>query len=1508
MAVAYSTSNTTTYTANNSAATINHSPSAMPTHAAGNMLVAIVGQKPDTASAGTAPSGWTLLGAVAGGVGTTGTDTGPVRISIYYKEATSSSEPAPTFALTGQNVSWVVVQVWTKAAGNFWDIAGVGAADTTTGTAFSAATASNPGLTVGDGLAMAICSPTDAQTWSAESVSATGMTTVSMTEIAEISSTASNDIGGVHARGSVVTGTSTAAPTLSATAAGTTTNSAGVAYLVRLREVAPTAKAGTESIALTITEGAADIVQSTLVSKSASDTLSLGCTEFGDSAQVATIITNKLGNPSFETDTSGWSFSGNATGVRTVDAATAPDGAAYATVTSGATTGNITVLSPAENSGTATTHIGGIRARWRTGTPLSMRVDVQYLSSTNAVLDSFNGTAVATNTSTWTTLTSPVASPVPVGTVAVRLRVIAVGTTSAAQQFDIDMAQLEPSSTLPAYNPVRPSTDPSYSSSWVGAVSSSEATVAVHMTNHTTNQTSITYSTNSLFASGNTTTTALTPDAQGVTKHTITGLNADTTYYYKINSGPFEFTGGSFKTFPSAARSFTFGFGSCRQTGQDTPVMAHAKSNAEFFILSGDMHYEDIAVEDSGLRRSGYNDFLSRPNCLSFVRDRPMVYTWDDHDSCGNNAWSGSTGWTTAQAVYRERVPHYSIPGSSGVYQTFTFGPNVRFIVLDARSFRDAQGTTQSSSKTMLGATQKAWLINLLQTATERAIFIVSSVGWVGTEDSFDHWGYYTHERAEIAAYMDDRCVILSGDMHALGLDDGTNSVGGVPCWHGAPLRQTNSVKGGPYSHGTFSSEDNLYGLVEVVENGTTLTAKYNGVRAQSGTDWLEYTYTFPEATGTTDVSGSESNSLAISESASLSISVSGSDSGAITASESASQSITVIASDAAAVSIADISSTSVTLTRTETSAVSIAETQATAVSITGSDTSTLSISDSSARAGSSLSTDTGSIAIVETREQAVTSGAVDTSSVSISEQAAVEKRITSSDSSSISISEAFSSSLAATASDSGVISLAEQTSSFSQLAGTDSGPLSVSDSSQVTLKTIFIADSASITDSPFVSGVRTSSTDSSGSVDSFSAEVTADTNQLSASDSAGISITETSALFATKTGQDSGAWSVSETAGKNIDDSISTSDTSSIVITDTAGLVKSISGTEVIALAVGESSAVVKNVASAETHALSVTEAVVKNNNFSSSDGGAVSASEAKSIFRRITISDNSGSTDTGYSAGSAKRTTDNSGNTDSISTSTEVTGIIQRTISDNSGVTDSGASQGKKITSTDNSNNRDSLTTTKTTPSIEYVNISDNSGSGDSGLLEGFSIYSEATDVSGNTDAIVVKKYKSATDSSALAITESSNRSLSISRTDSAAITLSDSASVFKYVVKGSTDTAAVAVSESSTLPSLVTKSASDSAAISIASSTSGNNHPTSQQSTSIAISEAVNVLVSLTRSDSVAISVDTSRSIYSGTNAHEDRVYYQGQWRLFEIKIFIDGEWRDAEVKVYQGGNWT
>ena len=56
-------------------------------------------------------------------------------------------------------------------------------------------------------------------------------------------------------------------------------------------------------------------------------------------------------------------------------------------------------------------------------------------------------------------------------------------------------------------------------------------------------------------------------------------------------------------------------------------------------------------------------------------------------------------------------------------------------------------------------------------------------------------------------------------------IDDGTNSgystegSAGFPVLHAAPLDRPGSVKGGPYSHGTFS-EAGQYGKVEVTDDG----------------------------------------------------------------------------------------------------------------------------------------------------------------------------------------------------------------------------------------------------------------------------------------------------------------------------------------------------------------------------------------------------------------------------------------------------------------------------------------------------------------------------------------------------------------------------------------------------------------------------------------------------------------------------------------------------------------
>ena len=272
MAITYVGTGTTVYS------TGNPSPGAA-ANAIGDLLILIVGTKPDSTPA-TTPSGWTLLGSASGGTGSQGIDTGPMRVGVFYKVATSANEAPGAITITGNNVSAASVYAFRPGAGNIIDIVGTGAADTTTGTPHSATMPVNPGLTVGDALLAVGIIPTDVTTpsqFSAQTVSATGMTTVNLTEIEEWDTASGQDMGGWVARGSVVTGTATAAPTVSATAGGTTTNVAGPIFLVRMRELpAQESKPVSDSGTISVTEG---ISIAAITSKSGSDTGTISVTD-----------------------------------------------------------------------------------------------------------------------------------------------------------------------------------------------------------------------------------------------------------------------------------------------------------------------------------------------------------------------------------------------------------------------------------------------------------------------------------------------------------------------------------------------------------------------------------------------------------------------------------------------------------------------------------------------------------------------------------------------------------------------------------------------------------------------------------------------------------------------------------------------------------------------------------------------------------------------------------------------------------------------------------------------------------------------------------------------------------------------------------------------------------------------------------------------------------------------------------------------------------------------------
>lgn len=211
-----------------------------------DVVLLFTGQKPSTANGGTAttPAGWTLRDELlaAGGYGTTlGADTGNTNLRVYsWNSPVAGQTGTQSVTLATNNVSWAFI-VRIPTGGEAISYGSSNGSDTTAGSV-SVTFAANPGLEAGDLAIWAMCIPTDVSTpaqFSAHSISASGATFGTATEINEPDSTTGNDIGGFSAYATVSSGTASAAPTVTATAGGTTTNVRGPLVLVRLREAAP---------------------------------------------------------------------------------------------------------------------------------------------------------------------------------------------------------------------------------------------------------------------------------------------------------------------------------------------------------------------------------------------------------------------------------------------------------------------------------------------------------------------------------------------------------------------------------------------------------------------------------------------------------------------------------------------------------------------------------------------------------------------------------------------------------------------------------------------------------------------------------------------------------------------------------------------------------------------------------------------------------------------------------------------------------------------------------------------------------------------------------------------------------------------------------------------------------------------------------------------------------------------------------------------------------------------
>ena len=329
----------------------------------------------------------------------------------------------------------------------------------------------------------------------------------------------------------------------------------------------------------------------------------------------------------------------------------------------------------------------------------------------------------------------------------------------------------------------------------------------------------------------------------GFIRAEISGLEADTEYFLGVQEPDAEigsFT-GRFRTPPSGAHSFSFAAASCSTTGSNEMIFDAIRARAEsddiaFFIHMGDLHYEDIDVNDEALFHAAFDQVFGSPRQKDLWAKLPMYYIWDDHDFGPNNSGRDNPARQAAVAAYRRRVPSPSLAQSgseSAPYFSFVRG-RVRFIVTDVRSERAEQGEFNSTDpdQVVFTNTQRNWLFAemLAAQSADQAIIWVNSKPWVAAvTNGADHWGGYDAARQEIASFVDAnelnrRIAILSGDMHALAYDDGS-SVHNAACvrvLQAAALDRAGSNKGGPYTTGPIRSPASgavsQYGLVDITD------------------------------------------------------------------------------------------------------------------------------------------------------------------------------------------------------------------------------------------------------------------------------------------------------------------------------------------------------------------------------------------------------------------------------------------------------------------------------------------------------------------------------------------------------------------------------------------------------------------------------------------------------------------------------------------------------------------
>jgi hypothetical protein len=393
---------------------------------------------------------------------------------------------------------------------------------------------------------------------------------------------------------------------------------------------------------------------------------------------------------------------------------------------------------------------------------------------------------------------------------------------------------------------------------WIGGVGPDRATVAVRLDQRSTADSVL------LEHTGPSATVRTGPaplDEHRFARFELTGLGADRHHDVRIHAMRGDeivaTVTGSFTTFPPSMEPATVSlvFASCLSTGSEGWVfdtIREATPRPRIFVVTGDLHYENITSRRAERFLEAYDAVHSSHALRRLYGSMPMAYVWDDHDFGDNDSDHSSPSKQAAQTAYRRAVPSYLDAERAGaIHQEFTIG-RVRVVITDARSER---GETPDH---LLNPDTEDWLIDCIIDQRWPVVIWVSPTPWISSDADSDNWGAYAEQRQRIATAIGDRSrnlVMVSGDAHMVAIDDGTHSGfagpdSGFPVLHAAALDRLGSVKGGEFSHGKYPGAGQ-FGVVTIDDQGDRILLELSG-RTWTGVEIVSHSFTITGARSTT--------------------------------------------------------------------------------------------------------------------------------------------------------------------------------------------------------------------------------------------------------------------------------------------------------------------------------------------------------------------------------------------------------------------------------------------------------------------------------------------------------------------------------------------------------------------------------------------------------------------------------------------------------------------------------